>query len=264
MADVNASPRLVEGQLQFPAPAFAADRTECSVAKRVAKRGTRRPFERKSESRGEARCSKSARRIVVKASRIQHAKASRCEVFETPVEIDDWHRLIGAARIEKTGQRVDAEVSPSKIFFEAAGYDVGKRARMGIGFTAQSREIELCISRHQSQRAKAIVRLDFDFPVIPLPCDLLSEFSNIGFDHDVDVGDGATEKQIADRSSNQMNAKLLLIGDRDNFRKQFAGRLRNRCENLFETETPLHRFAPDPRGCLDSTVFRSFERLTCV
>ena len=264
MTYMRPTARLLEGELQLPPPAFAAHRAECPVAHCITQRSSRFSFEGEPKSCRESSRAPGPGWIIMKASRMQDAKPSPVQVLEPAFEIDDWHRLRRIRSIERAEHCVDAEVAPVQILFETPERNVWQRARLGISLAAKSGQVDLRLGRRQSQCPESLVRLDLDRFVTPILNDGGGEFTNVGLDDQVDVDNPAVQEQIPNWPPHEMDRHLLRAGDPNDPLEQITRRLGQSRYDLFETKTPLHRLAPDPRGCRDSTVSRSFLRLTWV
>jgi hypothetical protein len=86
---VEAANRIIEELHDFAPQAVPADATEGTVAQRVSQGGPRAPGEGESQARGEPRGAQSPRRIVVKASGMQHPQPPLLQIGDPFVEIHD-------------------------------------------------------------------------------------------------------------------------------------------------------------------------------
>ena len=86
----------------------------------------------------------------------------------------------------------------------------------------------------------------------------------VALQHQIDIDQGATEEQIADWPADEVECLIFSRRDPRDPRQESGGRIGNGLQQLVEAQRFLHRREPAPRGCRDSTVSRSFERLTCV
>jgi hypothetical protein len=113
--------------------------------------------QRKPDPRPKPRCTQNSRWIVVKTSRMQNAKLSAGEITQTIIEVDQAWVFVERGVREWKRERVDAEITPLEILFEATWLHARKAARMGVSFAPRSRKVDLNLIELDPNRSKTIV-----------------------------------------------------------------------------------------------------------
>jgi hypothetical protein len=171
---------------------------------------------------------------------VKDAQPSLTEIFDSALEIDDRHRPRRVRRVKRTDQRIDAEVTTSNVLCQASGLYVWQRSGLAVGLMAKLRQIDLCIGRLDSNGAEPIVRNEFQILSGRFLQHGIRECAGVSLDNEIDIDELALEQQIAYRSSDEMDRRLACRRDLRDPREQCTGLIRHCCEDVVETEAPLH------------------------
>jgi hypothetical protein len=162
-------------------------------------------FDRKVEADGEARGAEDAGRIVGETAVVKHADEARFDVLHAMRRI--VHRTV--QKIERDG--VDREIAAHQIVFEPSRRDRGQCAGFAVTLLARGREVDLrkvhgghFVGQELGKRAHA--------PVETLR-QRASERGRVLFEREVDIDRRAFEKDVADRTADEVGMAVLLQRD---------------------------------------------------